>query len=357
MSAQAPSLGDVLLARLTHSADVYPQKIDLVREAALLVLLNANAYRAASFLDDRILGPLTQAAWVPTVSLAEASRLIANTRQVHFIFHTGHVGSTLVSRLLDETDAVLSLREPLPLRTLADAHDELVRPDALLSEAHFEILVAMLMRLWGRGYEGTRSCVVKATSSAGRLAVPLLAANAGARAIYMNVRPETYLATLLGGENSHIDLRGHAPGRMRRLQHCSAAALVPPLSLGELAAMSWLVESWTQREAMKRFPDRILGLDFDEFLAAVPAGMDRVLGHFGLPRDASFDRSPALARYSKAPEYAYTPEVRAEVLRDSRRHNREEISKGMKWLEARVQAEQTFSEIVKDASIEELKRS
>jgi hypothetical protein len=357
MSAQAPSLGDAFLARLAHSPEVYPQKIDLVREAVLLVLLNADAYRTASFLDDRILGPLTQAAWVPTGRLAEASRLIGSTRPVHFIFHTGHVGSTLVSRLLDETDAVLSLREPLPLRTLADAHDELGRPDALLSEAHFEILVAMLMRLWGRGYEGTRSCVVKATSSAGRLAVALLAANPGARAIYMNVRPETYLATLLGGENSHIDLRGHASERMRRLQHCTAAALAPLLSLGELAAMSWLAESWTQREAMRRFPDRVLGLDFDEFLAAVPAGMDRVLAHFGLPRGASFDRSPALARYSKAPEYAYTPEVRAEVLRDSRRHNREEISKGMKWLEARAQAEQTFAEIVKDASVEEPKRS
>ena len=55
----------------------------------------------------------------------------SDERAVHFIFHTGHVGSTLVSRLLDETGDVLSLREPLPLRTLADAMDVLTLPESL----------------------------------------------------------------------------------------------------------------------------------------------------------------------------------------------------------------------------------
>ena len=123
-----------------------------------------------------------------------ASRLVAKAGPLHFIFHTGHVGSTLVSRLLDETGVVLSLREPLPLRTLADAHDVLGRPDSLLSDAQFQLVLGVFMRLWARGYDSTRGIVVKATSSAGRLAVPILAGGERSRAIYMSLSAEPYLA-------------------------------------------------------------------------------------------------------------------------------------------------------------------
>src|SRR5207248_1276576 len=215
----------------------YPQKLDLVRDAVLLIRLDAAGYRAASFLDDRILAPTTQGAWVPFASVEEASRRVTAHRPVHFIFHTGHVGSTLVSRLLDETGAVLSLREPLPLRTLAEAHDALDRPDSLLSRQQFERILGTLLRLWARGYDATRCVVIKATSSAGRLAGRILTAAEQSRAIYMNLRAEPYLATLLAGRNSPIDLRGHGPERIRRLQSLSTAP--PPalhaLSLGELA--------------------------------------------------------------------------------------------------------------------------
>ncbi|HYR00335.1 MAG TPA: hypothetical protein VET86_09850, partial [Casimicrobiaceae bacterium] len=63
----------------------------------------------------------------------------------------------------------------------------------------------------------------------------------------------------------------------------------------------------------------------------------RILALFGLPVDARYlsevGRSPVLTRYSKAPEYGYTPEVRAEILRESRRDHREEIRRGLAWLE------------------------
>ena len=353
MAVEGPgSIGEELLRALSGSPDAYPQKIDLNSLTVLLVQFNAGAYRSASFLDDRILSPSTKGAWLPFDRAAEASRLVANARPVHFIFHTGHVGSTLVSRLLDETGTVLSLREPLPLRTLAEAHDVLGRPDSLLSGAQFELMLAAFMRLWSRGYDATRSIVVKATSSAGRLAGPILAKGERSRAIYMNVRPEPYLATLLAGQNSPIDLRGHGPERMRRLRSRSAAPLpvLHELSIGELAAMSWLAESWTQRDAVKRFTGRVLALDFEEFLSSVAESMARILAHFDLPEDRRYlsevARSPVLTRYSKAPEYAYTPEVRVEVLRESRRQNREEIRKGMDWLERLARSDSAAAEIV-----------
>jgi hypothetical protein len=257
--------------------------------------------------------------------------------------------------LLDETGAILSLREPLPLRTLAEAHDALGQADSLVTDTQFDLTLAMLMRLWGRGYQGTRRIVLKATSSAGRLAAPILARSVGSRAIYLNVQAEPYLATLLAGQNSAIDLRGHGPERMRRLRSRIAAPLTPlsNLSIGELAAMSWLTESWTQRDTLKRFAGRVIALDFDQFLSTVADSMGRILMHFELPVDVRFlsevARSPVLARYSKAPEYAYTPDVRAELLRDSRRINSEEIRKGMGWLERLARSDDAVAEILNEA--------
>ena len=355
--ATPDSIADDLLARLAASPDAYPQKLDLVREVILFVRFDAASYRAASFLDDRILSPATQGAWLPVGRVAEASRRVTSRRPVHFIFHTGHVGSTLVSRLLDETGEVLSLREPLPLRTLADAHDVLGAPDSLLSPAQFDRELTVFMQLWSRGYERTQSVVVKATSSAGRLAVPMLTSNEESRAIYMNVRAEPYLATLLAGQNSPLDLRGHGPERIRRLGSRLGTPLAPlhTLSIGELAAMSWLAETLTQRDAVKRFADRVIAVDFEAFLANVSAGMTNVLGHFALSRDARYladvERSPVLERYSKAPEYGYTPSVRADVLRDSRRDNRAEIRKGLDWLERLAQSDAAGAEIVNNVDV------
>jgi hypothetical protein len=353
MTVQRPStIADDMLARLPASPDIYPQKIDLSRWMVLLVPFDADAYRRSSFLDDRIVGPGIAGAWAGIDSVVDAARLVRGARPLHFIFHTGHVGSTLVSRLLDETGTVLSLREPLPLRTLAEAYDTLGRTDALLSEAQFGVAFAMLMQMWGRGYPATRSVVIKATSSAGRMAGALLARSEGSRAIYLNLRAEPYLTTLLAGENSPTDLRGHGPERMRRLQSHIADPLAPlhALSIGELAAMSWLAESWSQRDALKQYPAKVIALDFDEFLGSVAPSMGRILRHFGLPVEArqleELGRSPVLACYSKAPEYAYSSSVRAELLQESRRRNGDEIRKGLAWLERLARSDEAVAEIV-----------
>jgi hypothetical protein len=345
-------IGNELWAQLPVSPDAYPQKLDLTRGAVLVVRLDANAYRAASFLDDRILVPSTQGAWMPLARVTEAATRIADPRPLHFIFHTGHVGSTLLSRLLDETGLVLPIREPLPLRNLADANDVLGRPESLLGEAQYAELLESILRLWSRGYEWTRAVVVKATSSAGRLAAPLLAARPQSRALCLNLAAEPYLATLLAGKNSADDLRGHGPGRIRRLQARSMAEVEPlhRMSPGELAALGWLVETASQQEAIARFPARIVSLDFDAFLAAVPDCMERLLAHFGLPRDpgylAALGQSAVLQRYSKAPELRFSPDDRRLQLRDSRRHNVEEIRRGMAWLERQARSQPALGSVV-----------
>lgn len=341
------------LARLAASPDIYPQGVDLIHQALLLVAFDAAAYRAASFLDDRILTPNIRGTWVRFDQANAAARSVQNARPLHFIFHTGHVGSTLVSRLLDETGVVLGLREPLPLRVLANAHDALGKPDSLVSETQFAALLDLLNRLWGRGYDWTQAVVLKATSSAGRLSGPLLTLRADARAVSLNLKPEPFLATLLGGKNSPADLRGHGAERMRRMMlmlNIERPTPLHALSLGELAAMSWLTETTTQHATQQRFATRALRLDFDEVLGDVAGAIGRVVAHLGLNVDARFlndvGRSAALTRYAKAPEHAFTPELRAQILSEVRRSQAAEIRKGLAWLEATAHSNATAAAVL-----------
>jgi hypothetical protein len=328
-----------LEALLPASPDAHAHNLDLAGGRVLVLRLDERAYRAASFLDDRILSPSTQGAWLPGAAVTEASRRVRDPRPLHFIFHTGHVGSTLLSRLLDESGAVLSLREPLILRSIAEAGEAVGRPDSLLDEARYRALLEMTLRLWARGYAGTRAVVVKATSSAGRLAPELLARSPAARAVYLNLGAEPYLATLLGGANSATDLRGHGPGRMRRLLAGRTLPVLPlhALSAGELAALGWLAESLSRRETIAAHGERVLALDFDAFLADVPGGLSRVAAHFGLAPDAAARAVAAagavLGRYSKAPQLQFQAGERAARLAESRRANRTEIARGLAWLE------------------------
>lgn len=358
MNSPAANAGPAaeLASRLHATPDIYPQKLDLVRGAVLLIAFDANAYRAASFLDDRILGPATRGAWVHGARASEAAARVTEPRPLHFVFHSGHVGSTLVSRLLDESGVALGLREPLPLRTLAETQDVLGRPEALLSEPHFDGALATFARLWSRGYADTRAVVVKATSTTGRLAPRLLARLPAARAIYLNLRAEPYLATLLAGPNSVYDLRGHGAERVRRLAARCGGTFPPALgalhalSPGELAALGWLAESCSLADAVAAHGERVLPVDFDAFLADVGGTMARIVAQLALPVApewlASVARSPSLTRYSKAPEHAYGPEARAAALAEARTVHAAEIRRGLAWLDCAARADARLADVV-----------
>ena len=167
-----------------------------------LVRLDAAQYRAASFLDDRILDGAEKIGWVPFAAVEQVAPHVQK-RPLHFIFHAGHVGSTLLSRLLDEVPGVLGLREPLPLRSLAEMNDTAGGP---LSPAR---VLNLLQLMWSRGFADTQTVIVKATSTAGRIVPEVVEAATGARAVYLNLRAEPYIVTLLSGANTVSDLEGH----------------------------------------------------------------------------------------------------------------------------------------------------
>lgn len=325
--------------QLLADPTLFAQEVDLLREVILFLQLTQDDYRKASFLDGRIVTPQTKGAYIRFGELEAALQGAKRRHPVHFIFHSGHVGSTLLSRLLQDVGGVIPIREPACLRTLAEAEETVTRPDSLVSPERFDWLLKAQLLLWGRGYPDTRAAIVKATSSAISLGPRLLSADDDARAICLNLRLEPYLATLLAGENSPLDLKGHAARRMRRLTAIAGDPDKPvhSLSVGELAAMAWVVESLAQAQLSHDFGERVLTLDFDVLLANVATALSNASAHFNLAVDgpalANAMQSPALTSYSKAPDHPYSPQMRTAQLNHARSTRADEIRAGQRWVE------------------------
>lgn len=320
--------------------DLFAHKLDLAAETILLVQLSRDAFREASFLDDRLITPQTQGSWYKLSSIEATLTGCTDVLPLHFIFHAGHVGSTLLSRLIEQAGGVLALREPLPLRSLAEIQDDIGAMHALFDEATLNRLSLLLLVLWSRGYPDTRSVVVKATSATARIAPRLLSLAPRTRVIYLHLAAEPYLATLLAGQNSSIDLRGMARERFQRLHRLADIEATQPLhslSIGELAAMTWSAEMLTHQCIRKGAPERVLSQDFEALLANPSPELSAVFTHLQLQPPPGYleqiREAPVWGRYAKATEAPYSPQMRAEILKESRERNRDEIRGGLAWIE------------------------
>lgn len=313
---------------IAASPEWYPQKLDLLQRRVLMIRMTQADYRAASFLDDRMLGPQSEGLWLHLETLLDQAAEV-EPRPLHFIFHTGHVGSTLLSRLLDEVADIVSLREPLPLRDLATLFDQ-PNPSLL----HDRMLEAFL-HLWSRGYERTEAVVLKATSNTTRLAPRLFESRPDVRAVhlYMGARPT--IETLLSTPSSGVDMASMADERLRRMRMMVPETEIPR-SPGELAALTWAVERLTQRASERQFGENILGIDFEQFLEDPRSHLEHVVVHFGLrttpDRVTSALEGPVMTQYSKKPEHSYSLELRAMRLARTRSECAEEIARGHAWL-------------------------
>jgi hypothetical protein len=240
-----------------------------------------------------------------------------------------------LSRLLAFAPDTQSLREPLPLRTLAqdlaDFHDGrsfLDRP-ALLER------LRVLSKLWGRG---ARHTVIKATSVCTDLLQEINALEAEAKSIFIYNRPETHIATLLAGQNALVDLRGFAQLRLQRLQHITGLDIhLSQLTLGQLAALSWLSEATSMTRSLDQYASQIKLLEFESLLQKPAETLTQLLEHLDISADQivveKAVRSPVLQTYSKAPEHQYNAQMRAAILVDSRARFQPEIKSALGWIE------------------------
>lgn len=295
-----------------------------------LVRLDEAAYRAASFLDQRVLAAHPPQAVVASATTAAAAARL--TPRAHYIFHIGHVGSTLVSRLVGEFGSLFAVREPAILRTMAS---QAGRPE-VHGDTDLRGTLSLLARTWNPG----QRAVVKATSFVSEIAEPILEIDPGAAAILMFTPALAYLRCILGGPNSRVESRTLAPARLARLRGRLADAAIDTAaeSEGQWIAMSWLCEMICLQQAARRFASRVLWVDFDGFLAAPRAGLEAILRALGATADPGHIdgilAGPLMRRYSKAPEHAYDAALRQVVLTAAEREHPAEIRRGMAWLEA-----------------------
>lgn len=294
-----------------------------------LVRLTEPAYRAASFLDQRLLAATPPQALLPAASVATAVAGLAP--KAHYIFHIGHVGSTLVSRLIGEFNGIFSVREPAILRE--------VRPQPAPASSRTGLDLHTVLRLCARTWRPEQRTVVKATSFVSEMAESILEFDDTAAAIMMFTPPLAYLRCILGGPNSRIESRALAPGRVARLRTrlADAAFGVDFESEGQWIAASWLCEMACLQMLARRFPSRVLWVDFDRFLAAPRASLEAILGALRVDaRPTDVDEvlgGGIMHRYSKAPDLSYDAALRREVLAAADREHSAEIRRGMRWLD------------------------
>lgn len=326
-------------ARAMHLAaepGIFVHQLDLPGRRALLVELPQAELRRASFLDQRALsGARREGGWLPLDAvLAQGDALAGRAPQA--IFHIGHCGSTLLSRLLDHLPGVLGLREPLPLRSLAEAHETQHQPTSPWSPAQVDRALAALLGLLDRRFEGVSTVVVKATSSCNALAAPWLLRFSQARAVALRIPLRGWLATILKSPDATADALRFAPARLAALHAMLGRddLRLHDHGLGEVLALGWLAECarFAHLAADPGIAPRLLALDFEPLLADPRGVLARVAAHLGLAcPPAALDAALAaeMGRYAKATEHAYTQADRAADLAEAQRRFGAEIDAGM----------------------------
>lgn len=326
---------DPFQRRFAADASLLPQLADLANDRLLVAMLTAADYQGASFLDQRLLTDRIGREWMAWDALPD---LGPTATAPHFIFHIGHVGSTLVSRLLAETGDVLPLREPMLLRTLAQVAERLDRPESVWSPDLYRRRLAQAVGWLGRCFAPGQRAMVKASSVITAIAGDL--AGADRRTLFLYAPLSRYIETILAGEASLAETLAQAPGRMARL-----AALLPdfPFALWQLPpvtriAMSWLCEMATAQHRLPPTDPRHRWVDFEAMLAEPAASLAAQSRHFGLATDtARIDAllaGPIMRQYSKAPEHGYSPDLRRQLQAQAASEHGAAITEAIAWVEA-----------------------
>ena len=316
-------------------ATLFPHLADLLKDQVLLSTMSEERFHQASFLDQRIFAPDLPrqiVAWadIESISLPELPK-------PQYIFHIGHVGSTLVSRLLGELDSIFALREPAILRQLADVHVN--KPDDVGWTSDEQAKRLGQVEQWlSRVFHANQRVMIKASSFVSPLARPLLADNGTALFLFASL--SRYLQTILTGDASKQEAAALADLRLFRLaQHCGQTLDEKEnLSLAQTAALGWLCEMATLCDAKNQSPDAtITWMDFDEFLKEPAAQLQLAASHFG--RNLSPDHAqslisgPIMSSYSKAPEFDYSASLREELLSEAAQIHADDIKQTLLWVD------------------------
>lgn len=320
----------------------YLGNIDIPGQKAIITHFSESHYRAVSFLDER---GLTADSVLYEYQLQEFQKNFCNnapgSNKLGFIFHIGHCGSTLLSRALAASNAFLPLREPLPIRTLADYLRNQENSTCELSSADWEKLASTVLSAMSRRFNDAQLPIIKATSTCNNLIHPLLAENAERKAILLFIPLDRYLATILSSDMGLRDARIQAASAeidwkaMQDQGQVRLSALQP----AEIISLEWLSNMAYFLRAKTEFPSQVYLLDFEGFLSDYADQLKKLCRFLGRSGDSEILIAEYLSiagRYSKRPKVSYSASAREARLALARTNFDAPIRVGMGWAESRI---------------------
>lgn len=301
----------------------------------MLSMLSEDDYRAASFLDQRIITPELKRQVLQWNALEAVGSI--KRPSPHYIFHIGHVGSTLISRLLGELPEVLALREPQILRDLTDITMIKDQPHSPWSPETYATRRDLIVSWLSRTFNTDQRAMIKASSFVSEVAGELI--NASNKSLFLYTPLNSYLETILAGDGSRQEAEQLAGLRLTRLNKRldSPAGKLWELSHGQRIALGWLCEMSTLMEAYENADQQLIcWQDFDAFLIAPTEELLKIAAHFDLnlstEKADALISGPIMSTYSKAPEHDYSPDLRRQLLEQARQNFRSELAKTVDWV-------------------------
>ena len=348
----APKTDEEVTRLILSSAALYPKLVDHL-DYVDFVSMSPETYRESPFLNHRIIVSDDFWARIPLDVLTEllkkksfseiADGSTASHECTRFIFHIGHVGSTLITKVLGSFDHVLALQEPLLLLWLTSYKVNLGKPESRISHDQYMDRLRIAITLLSKKFEETDDVVIKATSFTSVIADDILDQTEESKAIFVYTALEPYMATLLKGEGG--DVVRAAPGRLKRLNSMvdGDGFILHKMSRGEIIAMTWVTEMLTLNQVAQSRANRVLWLDFDSYLADPSKHLPGLLKHLEIRHsNADLDRvlsSDIHSKYAKSttPE-DYCAEDRMKDIERVLRDSKDDIESGKRWIDSAASA-------------------
>lgn len=317
--------------------DLFPMKYDEEAEELVFAPMSRNRYKQILFLaddggdherfrmrfDDALLMSRENADFATPICL---------------IMHPAYCGSTFLTRLLEQDERLLVLREP---QVLAQA--------ALVQGRRGEDLLRLSLAHVSRRFSTTERVVVKPHVPTNTLARRILDIHAGARIIYLRFPLTTYIRAVVKRPDRIMKLRFLLDKmKYRELAPRALESLVIANLNGEqVAACWWLWNKNIENDLVNGYPERVRAVD-SEALVKDPLGVLTLINnHLGWEMEETELRqmaeSEASRKHSKYPELQYDRDLdltkeahELELLEDR-------IDRLRKWLHMTGMADDTRS--------------
>ena len=330
---QAPDSFEKLVSVAANDPSLLLYTVDLIPDKANFLPVNEDTYRQSMFLDNRVAVKDPQWVVTPLWKTIEQVNPKLPARQCNFIFHIGHCGSTICTRLLEGFPGQLALREPLPLRALAATQRDLDQDWSYIGPSKLPELRKFIYGMVSRRFADTRNVVVKATSDVCNIAGDLLDMHEGNRALLMYLPLENFLTVMLRNTTRREETAHFTASRLRDLIENDVE--IPPLyklNDGERAALSWLSNMYWLTRLQNQHAKFV---DFENLLQEPENVLTDICTFFSTEHDAArvsqVVNGPVLSVYSKDAKSPYNPASRRAELTAARQQFDAEITAAMKW--------------------------